>query len=103
METAQDPVERPVLAPAAEPVVDALPTPVTLGQLPPLGSGVEDPKDAVEGRAVIVPLAPPLAVGREQILDQGVSSVGQFVAACHGGLRTPGAAIVTLSDSPDRT
>src|SRR5262245_10734161 len=66
----QDAVERAVPPPAGEPVVDRLPVAVALGQLAPLGAGVQHPQDAVEGGPVVVPLAAPPADGRQQVLDQ---------------------------------
>lgn len=99
----QDAVEGAVGPPAAQPVVDRLPIAVAFGQLPPLGSGVQDPEDAVEGRQVVVPLPAGLAGGGHEILDQGELLGGQLVVAGHGGLRVPEDAMVTTCDSPDRT
>jgi hypothetical protein len=83
--------------------VDRLPLAVPLGQLAPLGAGVEDPEDAGEGGAVVVPLAAGLAVLGQEVLDDGELLGGQLVVSDHGGLRDRGAAIITACDSPDRT
>jgi hypothetical protein len=99
----EDPVEGAVPPPEGQPVVDGGELAIPLGQLPPLGPGVQHPEDAVEDGAVVLPLAAPLAGRGQEVLDQLVLLVGQLIAARHGGLRSRGPAMVTTSDSTDRT
>ena len=83
MESLQDAVDHPVLAPAIEAVIDRLPVAVALGQFPPLGAAVEDPEDAIERGPVVVPLPPTVAVGRQEVFDEGELRIGHLVAAYH--------------------
>src|SRR5262249_17741410 len=52
-----DALEQAALAQLAEAVVDGLPGAVALRQVGPGGGGVQPPEDAVEHRAVVLPLA----------------------------------------------
>jgi hypothetical protein len=63
--------------PAGQPVVHLLSVAVALGQLAPPGAGVQHRGDAAEGRPVLVPLAAPPAVGRQQVRGQGEVPVAQ--------------------------
>ena len=83
MEPLQDAIDGAVLSPAVEPIVDALPLAVALGQLAPLGAAVEDPEDAIEGGPVVVPLAPTSAGLGEEVFDQGELLIRHLVAAYH--------------------
>ena len=103
MQPLQDAIERAVGSPAAQSIVDRLPLAIPFGELSPLGSGVQDPQDAVERLEVVVPLPTTFSVGGQKILDHGELLGSQLVAAGHGVLRVPGDAMVAVYDSPDRT
>jgi len=51
----EDAVERAILSPAAEAVVDALPLSVTFGQITPWRPGAKNPEHAIECSPMIVP------------------------------------------------
>src|SRR5262245_52306270 len=76
-----DAVELATAAQVGEAVVDGLPGAVALGQVAPGGAGVQPPEDAVEQRAVVLPLAAPLArPRREEGGKQPPLLVGKFVS-----------------------
>jgi hypothetical protein len=98
LEPLDDPVEQPTAAQGREPVVDGLPWPEPLGQVPPGGAGIEPPEDAVEHQPVVLPLAAPLGLaGWEELGQQYPLVVGKFVS-----LHTQLEPTTTTYDSPNR-
>jgi len=89
MQPLQDAIERAVGSPAAQSIVDRLPLAIPFGKLSPLGSGVQNPQDAVERLEVVVPLPATFSVGGREILDQGELLGSQLVAAGGGVLPVP--------------
>jgi hypothetical protein len=75
-----------VAAPGVEAGEDGRPRPVTLGQVPPRGAGVQDPEDADDERTVLAGRsadAAGMAPLGEQRRDTSPLRVREFVAA-HG-------------------
>jgi hypothetical protein len=74
-------VEQAAVAHPPEAVVDGLPGAEALGQVAPGGAGVEPPEDAVEHKAVVLPLAARLGRLRgEEGSEQLPLLVGEFVS-----------------------
>ena len=89
----QDPVPQAPARPAAEAVIDTLPGPERLGQVAPAAAVGQGPEDAVDHGAVVLPLAAPLPVGGQEMLDLLVLLVGEPVGRGgdgHGGRSLPG-------------
>jgi len=78
---ANDGLQRSILGPPAEAVVDRLPVAVPLGQVAPGSAGTEDPEDAVEDLPVVLERTAAALHFQEQRFDALKLLVGQFVAA----------------------
>src|SRR3954469_10978122 len=77
LESAQDLVPQAGAAPLIEAVVDGLPGAELLGEVAPAAAVGEDPEDAVDHQAVVLPLAALVPVGRQEILNLLPLGVGQ--------------------------
>ncbi len=65
----QDTIPVPGFPPAIEPTVDRAPGAVALGQVPPGGTGAEDPENAIGDPAILGAVAALLLVGRQHRLQ----------------------------------
>src|SRR5690606_25620035 len=74
----EDPLPGTVTRPAYEAVVERLPGTVSFGCIPPGNAGGENPEDAIDHPAVVLPGSSPAALG-QQGLDHRPRGVGQLV------------------------
>src|SRR5579859_607511 len=82
----QNPVPRPIPAPAIQPVRQGLPRPVALRHVPPGRDGAQLPQDAIDDGAMVAPLAPtPPPAGRQQRGDDAPRRLRHFAASHHDG------------------
>src|SRR5262249_43011327 len=72
-------------APLAEAVVDGLPGAELPGQVAPAAAVGQGPEDAVDHLPVVLPLAAPLAVVREEVLELFPLGVREAVGRGGGG------------------
>lgn len=85
LQPTQDPIPQAFAAPFAKAVVHSLPRPESLGHITPATAIREDPENGVEHHPVFFPLAAPLSVLRQQVLDLLPLIIGELVGRRHDG------------------